>query len=255
MAKIADQIFVYDDASDEDVRSIYREFACVVVYGERQAFQREQFHKQQLLTVALRSQPDWLCWIDTDAILGRLWEDKDQVRNVLSQADTQGVVRLHLHNLNLWRSTGWHRVDKEFNDLWHGVFWRNTGELHYRPVGKLHQKQYPHCFYDEKKDAESFVTEIRFDEDAGKLIHFGFASSLEIARKYFTYRDHGQSGYPLTRLVDESTLDVHEVPRDWYPQWWLESGIVDIAPPIRAFTPEAMAALPDLESWRASHAD
>lgn len=256
MAKIAEPIFVYDDASDEAVQPIYRQFGCVVIYNTQESFQKELFHKQQLLSVALRAAPDWILWMDTDTIIGRLWEDQEQAHAVLSQAGEKGIVRLHLHNLNLWRSNGWYRVDQEFDNLWHGVFWRNTGELHYRPVGKLHQKQYPHSFRDPAKDEEAFATEIRFNEPGGKLIHFGFASDLEIARKYFTYREHGQTGYPLNRLVDESTLDVHEVPAEWYPEWWLKlNGAPDVAPPIRSFDPAAMAAIPSLDAWRESHAD
>lgn len=255
MSRITDQIFVYDDASDEAVRPIYDAYGCVVVFGARKEFQRELFHKQQLLSVALRAQPDWICWFDSDALLGRLWEDREQTNTILSQADEKGVIRLHLHNLNLWRSNAWYRVDQEFDNLWHGVFWRNTGELHYRPVDRLHQKQYPHSFRDPEKDAQAFATEIRFDEPAGKLLHFGFASDEAIADKYFTYRGYGQKGYPLDRLVDESTLDVREAPVEWFPEWWLKDNRIDVAPPIRAFTPAAMAAIPSFEEWKANHAE
>jgi hypothetical protein len=207
MRQTCDEIVVYDDASTEDVRGIYEDFGCVVVYGQKNEFWRELYHKQELLAVALRFAPDWFCWFDTDAILGEHWEDRERAEGSLNQCDEQGIQLLHLHNLNLWRNDGWFRVDQSFNDLWHGVFWKNTGQLHYAPVGKLHQKQYPFFFHDHSTE----VASSRFPNENGKLIHFGFASDDEIARKYFRYRDNGQTGWALDRLVDEGGREVRRV--------------------------------------------
>ena len=34
------------------------------------------------------------------------------------------------------------------------------------------------------------------------------------------YKSMGQTGWDLDRLVDESTLDVNEVPSEIYPEWF-----------------------------------
>ncbi len=221
LSLVADHIVVYDDASTENVRSLYQEFDCTVIYGIHHEFKRELYHKQALLSIAYRYRPDWICWIDTDTVLGRYFEKRERVEGALAQAEIDELPRIHLHNLNLWLSPWWYRIDGQYNDLWHGVWWRNTGELHYQPIAKLHQKQYPHSFRDSQKDAYAMRLEPHFDEDTAKLIHFGFASAEEIARKYFTYRENGQTGWPLTRLVDETARQLVAVPAEWYPEWLL----------------------------------
>ena len=247
MAEVTDQIVVYDDASTEDVWPLYREFDCVVIPGREQAFARELYHKQEALTWVLRYQPDWILWIDSDAILGRAWSTREATENLLGQVDGQGGHRLMLHNLNLWRSHWWFRTDEKFDDLWHGVAWKNTGELHYRPRAGLHQQQFPHCWHDEKKQEVM----MRFDRPEGQLLHFGFAREEEIARKYFTYRAAGQTGWSLDRLVDERKLELKPASSGWFPEWLLkEIGQPEDMPGASRYLGiEWMAARKDYEEW------
>lgn len=251
MRRICDEIVVYDDGSSEDVLPIYEHFGCVTLYSPRNEFQRELYHKQELLSVAMRMAPDWICWFDTDAILGRHWEDRDRTVETLEQTESQGIVLLHLHNLNLWRSDKYYRTDNSFNDLWHGVFWKNTGQLHYRPVGKLHQKQFPHFYHN---DGEIQTVTSKFPDDSGKLIHFGFASDDEIAKKYFAYRDQGQSGWALDRLVTEDEdLTLVKAEQDWLPEWYLGDCLhttgddVNLSP---IFDPDTMREYGSYKEWR-----
>lgn len=265
LARCTDEIVVYDDASTEDPALLYEAYGCIVLYAHSQAFHRELYHKQTLLQVALRSQPDWLIWIDADAILGPAFERRADVEKTLTQADGQGLVRLHLHNLNLWRSYGWYRTDQAYDDLWHGVCWKNTGELHYAPVPRLHQKQYPMAFRDPEKNAHYMRLEPRYQDAAAQLIHFGFATDLEIARKYFLYRAHGQAGWPLERLVSEQPRlnpqtgqeeerTLKPVEWEWYPQWWRALGHTPGPQPVPRFTPEDMERYDGLDAWRAAGA-
>lgn len=258
MAMVADDIVVYDDASDEDVRPVYEEFGCVVLYGRERAFRRELLHKQQLLSVAVRHQPDWIVWFDSDAVLGRAWETRAKTEAALDQAAAQRIDILELHNLNLWRSPWWYRCDQSFNDLWHGVWWRNTGELWYQPVARLHQKQFPHSH----RDPDVPAVHSKFPDADGCLLHFGFARDEEIARKYFTYRGDGQSGWALDRLVSETTMvnpqtgkeeafTLEPVESAWMPSWLLEHLPEPKAAPEPVFAPEAMAACGGLSQWRA----
>lgn len=247
MSICTDEIVVYDDASTEDVTPIYQEFDCDVIYGQRNEFHKELYHKQQLLYAAMLHQPDWIVWIDSDAILGRDFEDREKTEAILQSTEEQGIALLHLHNLNLWRSDSHYRVDNSFNDLWHGVFWKNTGQLHYKPVGKLHQKQYPLFWHDE----DTHIVNSKYPSDTGKLIHFGFATDEEIARKYFKYRENGQTGWALDRLVSEGEdRDLQPVDASWYPTWYSMS---DAKMPDPTFDPEEMIKYGSYDEWWDSH--
>lgn len=244
MRCLCDEIVVYDDASTEDVRPIYEDFDCIVLYGGRNEFKRELYHKQRLLPIALRFNPHWICWIDSDTILGRHWESRDRAELTLATAFQQGIDLFHLHNLNLWRSQHYYRVDQLYNDLWHGVFWRNTGELHYEPVGQLHQKQYPISW-----NSKSTVAS-KFDDPEGQLLHFGFVNEDEIAQKYFRYRATGQSGFALDRLVDENGMDLRQVDPIWFPQWFNLSELP--ASPVPIFSPTLMQEYESYDAWRSA---
>lgn len=263
MSLVADEICLYDDASDQDVWPIYKRFNCTVVRGHRQAFHRELYHKAQLLQTAVRYRPDWIVWFDTDAVLGKLWEDRNVANQILESAAGQGFVRLFLHNANLWRSNWWHRTDCSFYALWHCVFFKNTGELHYRPVPMLHQAQFPRAWRDERKNALVDNAQTQFDEVHGQLLHFGFSTEEEIARKWYTYRAQGQTGGRLDRLVTETGMvnpytgkhedfKLERVEEDWIPEWLRPQLGEPTEAPTPTLTPELFAKYADFNEWKAS---
>ena len=47
-----------------------------------------------------------------------------------------------------------------------------------------------------------------------------FSDDKKLIDKYKNYESLGQSGWALDRLVDESTLEVEEVPEYIYPEWF-----------------------------------
>jgi hypothetical protein len=239
------------------VKSIYQDFDCVVIYGRENNFRHELLHKQKLLSIALRSNPTWLCWFDSDAILGAWWEDRDRTEDTLARASQQNIDLIFLHNLNLWRDSWWYRTDQSYNDLWHGVFWRNTGQLHYKPVAKLHQKQYPFFYYDTQHSTNT----TQLQQDDAQLLHFGFASADEIAKKYFTYRDNGQTGWALDRLVseqkminpqtnEEEVFTLEPAMGNWFPSWYDHGKPAEEPEPL--FTPERMMLYGSYEQWKAA---
>ena len=252
MAAVTDKIVVYDDYSDEDVRPLYEAFDCVVVYGHKRAFFRELYHKTQLLSVALRESPDWIVWFDSDAALGAALSKRENMEKMLKYADDTDRVLLGLHNLNLWRSSRYYRTDNSFNDLWHGVFWKNTGELHYRPKAGLHQKQYP--FF--AKAQEQPLTPTPITDDHAKLLHYGFATDEAIAHKYFTYRDNGQRGWALDRLVNDEGMVLERAPAEWFPADRDDEQTAvmdDDGPPAPLFNPKEMAGYGCFDEWQAAY--
>ena len=240
MSIMSDYICVYDDCSYENTKAVYDEFECIVVYGEKPAFKRELYSKQMLLDVALRTNPEWLTWFDGDAILGSAWETRSGGEEILAQAEEQEIVLLHLHNLNLYRSYGWYRVDHNYNDLNHGVFWRNTGQLHYNPSVGLHQAQYPQFWHDGRPIVSSV-----FMNPRAQLLHFGFATSNETIRKYLMYKDQGQTGYRLDRLASEEGLRLDPVNKEWFPDWF-EMRDMSYPGPLDW---DEIRKIPNLENW------
>ena len=237
MRMVSDEIYVYDDASTEDVWPIYQDFDCIVVRGAKNEFNMEIHHKDLLLRKLLGDHPrcDWICWFDSDAVLGDFFSDRERVNDALSEVKKNDLVQVYLHNLNLWRSENYYRIDLEYNDLWHCVFWMNTGQLHYNPTGGLHQKQFPVPYKRTDATQDIRVGAIRFQEDNQQLLHYGFADEERILRKYFTYKAHGQIGYPLDRLVTEKKrawsdghatqgMDLEPAKPEWFPEFCRPTG-------------------------------
>jgi len=126
--------------------------------------------------------------------------------------------------------------------------------LHYRPVAKLHQKQYPFPLHEPPKEwgEYHYGPDIQVDDANGPLLHFGFSTEEDIAQKYFRYREAGQTGFALDRLVDEAGLTTEVVPNEYYPKWLeLERGEA----PEPYFTVEDMNGFKDIEEWRGSRAE
>lgn len=209
---IADEICIIDDASTDDSMEIYQKYTEKdnIIQSPQRMFGHELFLKAALLPVALKHNPDWIVWTDADTILSRSLTEN--CREVLQDVESKGFDGAYLHNLNLWRHPAFYRVDNQFNGLSHLVFWRNSGNLRYEPYPGLHQAQYP--------KGMNKITKLCGLENGGfhELLHFGFASEENIARKYLTYKSYGQSGWALDRLIDEqSSFDLRRVPKELFP--------------------------------------
>lgn len=200
----ADEIFIYDDCSTDGSVDIYLKYTDKnnIIIGEKNEFNRELFHKHQLLELTLAKQPDFIGWIDGDDILDKTLTESMQLflNNLPSNID--GVS---LHNINLWRDDRYYRIDNMFNGLHKINIWRNNGQLSYSPNSGLHQPQHPSGM----NNICSF---------GNKLLHYGFSTKEAIIRKYLDYKAQGQSGWDLYRLIDEeSSFSLEPVPIDWYP--------------------------------------
>jgi hypothetical protein len=205
--KWAEDIYIYDDCSEDGSQEIYPLYTNMsnVILGTVREFDKELYHKEQLLSLALASRPDWIGWIDGDVILSNALST--QCQQILGQAGNAGYDSIAVHNLNLWRHPCFFRTDNMFNDLWHIVFWKNNGNLRYEAVPGLHQLQYP--------SGMTHTLNLPLDQC---LLHYGFASERQIARKYLTYKSYGQSGWSLERLIDEQTsFEVSRTPLNWFP--------------------------------------
>lgn len=199
----ADEIFIYDDCSDDGSQEEYLKYTTSdhIIFGKVREFKKELFHKKELLELTLKSNPDWIVWLDGDDVLD--YRFTSQIRGHLHKLpiNVDGVL---FHNLNLWRSPSVHRLDNQFNGLMKINVWRNNGNLFYTPSEGLHQNQHPNGLVG--------VINLGFE-----LIHYGFASTKSIVEKYEMYKAEGQSGWALDRLIDESTLQLVATPDEIFP--------------------------------------
>lgn len=234
--KWADEIFIYDDCSSDGSQEVYKQYTSEknIIYGVKREFKAELFHKQQLLALVLKSNPDWIGWIDGDAILCK--HLTENAKDFLAGIESCGHDGCFLHNINLWRHPAYYRVDNKYDSLGHLVFWKNNGHLYYQPVKKLHRKQYP----------------IGMENVSGTpgglpLLHFGFSSKRLIIKKYLTYKECGQTGWHLDRIIDElTTFGLRKTPKEWFPIGTLPDDF-DIAPRPQ---PLSYDEIRSLSSWQ-----
>lgn len=223
--KWADEIFIYDDASTDGSRETYKAYVPErnIIFGERNDFVASREHKAQLLDLVLQRNPNWIGWIDGDDILERRLTN--DLRKILSeiQHNYNGLV---LHNVNLWRSESYYRTDSLFNECFKTNFWRNRGQLQYDIKPGIHLSQHP----------EGTHPEWAFNY---QLLHYGFSSRELMIRKYLDYKNNGQEGWALNRLIDEHDyFAVEKVPTEWYPEENIPEFHKTATPPSRQFFDE-----------------
>ena len=104
--KWADEIFIYDDCSIDGSQEVYLEYTDKdhIIFGTTRNFTEELFHKQQLLELTLKSNPDWIGWIDGDTTLSR----------TLTENCKQILEELPKNNLHSYE--GWFRELAEEED-------------------------------------------------------------------------------------------------------------------------------------------
>ena len=222
MQPVCDYIYIYDQNSTDGSKDYYKKFDNVhVIESEVNDFSAEIRCKKKLLEKLLQDHPDvdWIFWMDGDTILEKKALDRSRWEKILSGADKKGFEIVKLGHYNLWRSDTHYRVDSAYHGL-HGwgvpAMWKNTGSLYFEDQEGLHHNQYPKPLKDDSKSAA------RAPYD---LIHRGFATDQQIVDKYIRYRERGQTGWDLHRLIYESTLKTtnkvgdQETIEDLLPEW------------------------------------
>jgi len=214
MFEICEYVYIYDQNSDDGSKEIYKDYPkLIVIESEINNFKNEIICKGKLLNKLLLEQPDteFILWLDGDSLLDKNLTDENcsLLKNICEHAKINEVDGILLEHYNLWRSDTYYRVDNRYHDLSHGVcaIWRNNGKLNYQHIVGLHQPQYPNGI--------GKVMKVNFG-----IIHRGFATDYQIMTKYDVYKANGQTGWALSRLLDETTLDVVKIDNDVLPTWF-----------------------------------
>jgi len=229
---LVDALVVYDDASTDGSYEYMLQCTPYVIRGVRNDFINEISHKQILLDEALNLSPDFILWLDADEVLTAN-ATRHRLQELCEHCVTHNLDGLSLHELNLWRSQSWRRLDSLYDDGWFVRLWRVKPGMDFgKPASGLHTRVVPPGIQKVER-----ITDVA-------VIHFGFASERSLAQKYLTYKAHGQSGRALNRLFDETTLELERVPAHLFP----EGLYVDDEPPARR---SFERALQNAEQFRA----
>lgn len=226
MNSVCDKIFIFDQNSVDGSHSIYDIYGknLTVLQSSKNLFEYENICKHSLLNQLLSDpvKPDWIFWMDGDTVLdGRLC-DYQKVRDFIKSNSLndngEEVDEIRLGHYNLWRNSFLYRTDDQYHGLHGGVsaFWRNNGGLYFpKDLRGLHQRVVPYGL-------KTWKSGLPYS-----LIHRGFATDFQIVTKYEVYRNRGQHGWALDRLLNENGLTVERVPDEVLPSWYKAKYIYD----------------------------
>ncbi len=203
---LVDALIVYDDGSTDGSYEYLLSQTPYVIRGSHNDFANETSHKQILLHEALKLVPDFILWLDADEVLTA--NAADCLQSLCAMCIDNNMDALVFHEINLWRSHSWRRLDSLFDTGWFVRLWKVSPGMCYpetRPG--LHQRSYP-----------SGIERLGW-VDIVKVLHYGFSSQQRLAHKYLVYQSHGQRGYDmLDRLISEEQLVLEKVPRELFPE-------------------------------------
>lgn len=207
-----DHIYIFDQASTDNSKEIYEKYKhkTTVIYSPINRFNEELICKGELYRLLLKEHPDvdWVLWLDGDLLLdGRLLVD-DNLKKLCTKLDKHGVDLPCFGHYNLWRSHDWYRIDQCYHELHMHWFplWGKPTRLWFPDVKGLHHGQVP----------QGTVKACPVDVS---VIHLGFSTDENIIEKYLNYKKLGQKGWELDRLIDETTLQVEQLPNNIIPKW------------------------------------
>lgn len=219
ISRYCDSICIYDDGSTDGTRDYIFDVwdawtkgkpvegipidaklqEIYYIYGQVNDFKNELAHKQAQLERCKTRGVDWVLRIDADETL-----DERLVPKIHDMCLNTPSNSFAFHTINLWRSPNYYRVDNGYNDVVFNRLWKLTPGLHFNIQPGLHLTNYPVG----ATDNEIFAP--------GEIIHWGFSSNKSIIEKYLMYKKHGQAGWALNRLIDESTLKIAKSKQEWF---------------------------------------
>lgn len=216
---LVDELVIYDDGSTDGSRSIIEKYTPHILGGGDNQFQQEMRHKQDLLNKALELKADFVLWLDADEVMSANAEQ--DLQKVCRWMDKENIDGAAIHELNLWRSNNYRRVDSNYDEGWFVRLWRVTPEIGYKKVRSgLHLPSFPSSFKNIQRT------------NLFQVIHYGFATDADVLKKYLRYRQHGQRNQELQRLIDETGLSLAEVPKEVFPKGLYLKNLKPLARPL-----------------------
>jgi len=216
---VVDEIVIYDDCSTDGSFEYAKNNTEYVIRGIKNDFADEINHRQQMIDIALKLNPDFILWLDADEVLTS--NAKEKLQEICAFCEENNVDGIDFHELNLWRSSTWRRIDSLYDDGWFTRLWKVKPGIGFSDIKKgLHQSLVP-----------PNIEIIRKNMDIG-VLHYGFGSKKNLAYKYLIYRSHGQRGYNmLDRLISEDQIELVHVEKELFPDGlWVEEEMPEKIP-------------------------
>lgn len=202
---LVDFMVFYDDCSTDGSYEFLIQHTPNVIKGDNNNFINEIEHKQMLLEKALLLEADFILWLDADEILSANIT-REKLQECCQMMIDNNATGMLFHEYNLWRSKTYVRTDNRYADGNFVRLWRISPRIHYNVTPGLHQHQFP----------VGINADIWAPNDTG-VIHYGFSSLNSLMNKYTTYKENGQEGYWLDRLLDENHLAVEKINKELLP--------------------------------------
>ena len=203
--RLFDEIVIYDDASTDGSYEFSLSKTEHVIRGYVNNFKNEIFHKQTLLNYVSNLSPDFIIWLDSDELLS--FNSADLLPAFLENFQLDNFTQAARFNvINLWRSVTFSRVDSLYSDNFPARLFKFNSGLKFKEIKSGLHQGLPLV---EEKYVKTCLSI--------SIMHFGFCSSANIVSKYIQYQKYGQSGYDLSRLIDESALELTPVEHSLLP--------------------------------------
>lgn len=203
---LVDDIIVYDDGSTDGSYEYIQKITPYVIRGGKNDFQNEIAHKQLLLEKAKKLGAGFILWLDADEVLTQT--TRDELQQLCQKMVKKNIDGLSMHEINIWRSKTWQRLDSLYNIGWFVRLWKITPQTKFSSNKKgLHQENYP--------------PNLKKIEKTNKIsvLHYGFSTEKNLAYKYLTYKFYGQRGYDmLDRLISEEKLQLKKISEKLFPE-------------------------------------
>jgi len=214
----ADDIVIYDDGSTDDSVEVAQRYTPHIIIGGTNNVMEEQQHKQQILDYSLSLGPDWLMWIDCDEILDR--RGTAGGLRELAAAAPPSFDAYAFHEVNLWRSQTYARVDSFFDTPpgtpwnywtygWFTRLWRVVPGIRLSVATEVHGRLYP-------------ITINTIGQAPIEVIHYGYWDYLKMMVKVGVHlmdREQlwAQARVPGSYIINEEHCACRRVPNDVFP--------------------------------------
>lgn len=201
-SNLVENIIVYDLASTDGSYEYAKLFTPFVFRSGINDFENEMYYKSYLLEYARKIGSEFVLFLDADEILNT---NKTMLNNMCLFLEKENYDAGSFPQMNFWRSNSHIRLDSKYGNARFVRLWKLTSKVKFKNTTKgLHQKHYPNGL----KRIYPFDIEV---------LHYGFSNEKNLSFKFLNYRKHGQSGENLTRIIDEKSLKLLEVPSFKFP--------------------------------------
>ena len=220
--ELFDHQIAYDDASSDSTPEILESFGFHVIQNEFSQFKNELLIRSKLVDRAKTIWPetDWFVILDSDELL---LSSRSELESLLSQAENLNCEGISFPLVNLWKSRSSYRTDEYFNRVRKVHAWRNKPQLFFSNDYGLHRELHP-------VNLKGILEQKRIS-----IVHLGFSSVNLITKKFVSYKNLGQKGRMLWRLIDERNLELSDVSTisdklgERFTDWFSEQ--MQISPP------------------------